>query len=403
MKRNKYKLFEVLLIIYLSLGPVAWFGYSTIGFYKRTILILLILTSITSIKIKYCKDLGVVLLAYLFLIFSLWINGTDSSPFLLISGLVENVLFFLIGFNSGSNNNYFKKSIPYSIVVLAFFCLLTIVNFITNVPDWSSPAMQMIEEEKNVIILEYDKLWQTGFSWSRSGWGISISLYLPLLMLAQKLNGRLFGLLLTSFSIILVSLVLCGNRSGLLGFIIASLFVLRNYDIAAAFKKYIKITRIVIPVIFIIYSPFFLKHFRFNSDDFSANRLDMYSYIPEMITSMKFWGMGDGSTFLLLNKMAGLNFQLHNTPIRSVIEYGWLYGFSIIYIMIVIVIRFLKFYKRDRELAVYGSILLSGIITSMFEPAAIFGYLGGYSLWWMAFGIFSFRYKALTLDRKYYR
>ena len=108
-----------------------------------------------------------------------------------------------------------------------------------------------------------------------------------------------------------------------------------------------------------------------------------------MLNLIGFWGLGDGASRTLLISLADLDFQMHNTIFRSIIEYGWLYGICIVILMYTIVYRFFKCYRNNRRLAVFGGILVSGIITSMFEPGAIFGYLGGYNLWWLSYGIFS--------------
>ena len=81
--------------------------------------------------------------------------------------------------------------------------------------------------------------------------------------------------------------------------------------------------------------------------------------------------------------------DLKSKDMKKYIEYGWLYGICIVILMYTIVYRFFKCYRNNRSLVVFGGILVSGIITSMFEPGAIFGYLGGYSLWWLSYGIFS--------------
>ena len=277
--------------------------------------------------------------------------------------------------------------------VLSLFCLITIVNFFTGIPAWNAPSMQMIEKEMGVIIQEYDKLYQTGFSWSRSGWGISMSLFLPLLFLFNKQNTKNFRKVILAFIFVLFSLFLCGNRSGLLGFIIACFLIFQNDEINYHFRKYKTKAYIIIAVLLIVFTSFVIKNLRLDADDISANRLNMFVYLPNLIQGIEFWGIGMGESKELLRRVGALDFQFHNTPINSIIEFGWLYGLSIVIIMISIFCQYLKRYKQDPQVAVYGAILISGIVTSMFEPAAIFGYLGGYCLWWFAYGIFVAKYK----------
>lgn len=392
--------FEVLLFLYLAVGPVAWFATSTIGVYKRILLVLIIVFSIPRIKICFNKDFRLVLIAYICLFISVWINGLEGDIFNFSSGYIENIFFFIIGSSIASSNSVMNKITPWTYYILAFFCLLTISNFAIGIPSWTSPSMQMIEEEKNIVLLEYDKLYQTGFSWSRSGWGMSTSLYLPLLFLNKITDQRFYKYILFAFLIIFASLVLSANRSGLLGFLVVAYLLYKNYDIHNEYRMIRKVISFSIIVLIILFSSFFIELFRLNSDNISANRLEMYSYLPTMLTSIGFWGFGDGSSFILLSNLAGLNFQMHNTIFRGIIEYGWLYGFFIVLIMYSIVKRFFKCYRNDRRLAVFGAILVSGVITSMFEPGSIFGFLGGYSLWWLAYGIFSVQFPLYKMPKK---
>ena len=389
MKTAKLSFFEITLFLYLAIAPIAWFASSPIGIYKRILLVLLLIFSITKIKVILNKDFLLVLIAYSCLFTSVWINGLDNDLFNFSSGYIENILFFIIGCSIASKDTIINKIAPWTYYILALFCLLTITNFAIGIPAWTSPSMEMIEEEKNIVILEYDKLYQTGFSWSRSGWGMSTSLYLPLLFLNKIKDQRNYKYILIAFLIIATSLVLSANRSGLLGFLIVVFIIYRNYEINCDYRIIRNFLIFSIVILIILFSSFFIELFRLNSDDISANRLDMYSYLPIMLNLIGFWGLGDGSSFVLLNNLAGLDFQMHNTIFRGIIEYGWLYGIFIVLIMYTIVKRFSKIYKTNRKLAVWGGILVSGIITSMFEPGSIFGYLGGYSLWWLSYGIFS--------------
>ena len=401
MKSAKLSLFEIILFLYLALCPIAWFASATIGIYKKILLVLLFACSVPKLKIRYTKDIGLVLTAYSCLFLSVWINGLDGDIINFSSGYIENIFFFIIGNSIASNDSTLRRITPWTYYILAFFCLLTITNFVLGVPSWTSPSMQMIEEEKNIVILEYDKLYQTGFSWSRSGWGMSTSLYLPLLFLYRIKGMKYYSCKLIAFFLILASLVLSANRSGLLGFLIVSYFIFKNREIYSDYRNIRKLIICVIFILVLLFSSFFIELFRLNSGDISANRFEMYSYVPTMLNTIGFWGLGDGSSFMLLNKLAGLNFQMHNTILRSIIEYGWLYGFFMFVIMYSLIKRFFICYKNNRKLVVFGGILVSGIITSMFEPGSIFGYLGGYSLWWLAYGIFSVQFPAYIKSIKY--
>ena len=143
---TKLSFFEITLFLYLAIAPIAWFASSPIGIYKRILLVLLLIFSITKIKVILNKDFLLVLIAYSCLFTSVWINGLDNDLFNFSSGYIENILFFIIGCSIASKDTIINKIAPWTYYILALFCLLTITNFAIGIPAWTSPSMEMISK-----------------------------------------------------------------------------------------------------------------------------------------------------------------------------------------------------------------------------------------------------------------
>ena len=97
MKTAKLSLFDIILFLYLAIAPVAWFISSPIGVYKRILLVLLLIFSISKIKIRVNKDFLLIFIAYSCLFISVWINGLEGDIVNFSSGYIENIIFFVIG------------------------------------------------------------------------------------------------------------------------------------------------------------------------------------------------------------------------------------------------------------------------------------------------------------------
>ncbi len=398
----KRKNILILLVnIYLGLGPVTWFAGIGFGMLKRVLLVLIVLSFLPDIKGKPIKGVGRLLVIFSFLGISLWVNHSGNQDYTsLIIGVVENVLFFIIGYRFVQNGFLTSKVYKNVVSILAFFCFFTITNAIIGLPDWYTPYFQVLEASINRSLLEYDKLWSTGFSWSRAGWGCSICLYIPLCVpLIKKYDNRQLGIL--CLIIISISLIICGCRSGLVG-VAFSMGVIMY----ALFRDKKSVRRelfllLILLILLIVFSNTLLEHFRIGTGDVSAGRLEQYERIPQLISIMPFWGLGDGTLKEWFEANIGQQHSLHNTYARNLIEYGWLYGVSILLLTFSIIFYYFRTVKaRIQEPLVFSSILITGSIAALFEPALIFGYLGGYCLWWFSFGAFSYYIYQQRLDKQ---
>ena len=381
----------ILVAIYLGLGPVTWFAGFGFGMLKRVLLVLIVLLFLPDVFGKTIKGVGKVIVLFFFLGISLWVNYSGKNDYTsLIIGLIENLLFFIIGYRFIQKGFLTGKVLKIVVSILAFFCIFTISNAIIGIPDWYTPYFQTLEESLNRSLYEYDKLWSTGFSWSRAGWGCSICLYLPICIpLIRDIKNRSLGLI-CSF-LIFVSLLICGCRSGLVGVVLSMgviLYALFRNKKAVMIKALLFIAIVIIALVF---SNSLLEHFRIGTGDVSAGRLEQYEKIPQLISLMPFWGFGDGTLKDWFEAYIGQQHTLHNTYARSLIEYGWLYGITLLFITLYIIKYYLKAVKaRIEQPLIFSSVLITGLVAALFEPALIVGYLGGYCLWWFAFGVFSY-------------
>ena len=112
-----------------------------------------------------------------------------------------------------------------TMLVLAVFCMFTISNYILGIPKWYAPNMYLIEESKG-IIFDYSELWSTGFSWSRSGWGITLALYIPFCLMLTNVDS-IKKTSIYCLCIIILSMFLCGCRNAILASIVSCLVIFK--------------------------------------------------------------------------------------------------------------------------------------------------------------------------------
>lgn len=380
-----------LIALYLSLGPIIWFSSFVLGPIKRILLLIIIISFFIfrpkGFRVKH-------LLFFLALVLSITVTvlmqtkGFSDDLINFYLAIIESYLFFEIGSNSNVIDSL-EKNKSY-INILFFFpaiaSLLTLTNFIFGFPNWLAPGQLAKYEELNRFGYEIQELWATGFSWGRNGWGCTLAVLLPFCFFMK--NKRVQYVV---WGIVVASIVLCGNRNGLLAATITFaiyFYYTRKYDEKG--NPAIAIILIVIFLLVVFGADFLRGNLRFNNSDISAGRFDQYRRIPDMFTEMGFWGMGyDGTVDYMYAHGLGYH-AIHNAYFKIIFEFGIitsLFLFAIVYKAIKTVIK--AMHSTEMSNIILSLVLVSGLILALFEPAVLFDSLGGYACWWCAFGYLS--------------
>lgn len=108
-----------------------------------------------------------------------------------------------------------------------------------------------------------------------------------------------------------------------------------------------------------------------------------------MIKAGGLWGLGIHGTHFFLQSH-GIDYDLHNTYMRMLCECGILVGC----VFIVLSIKLLKSIwldiKRAKDLKdlCFPLILLSGLLSGLWEPQVAVGTVNWWSLWWFILGTY---------------
>lgn len=384
---NKEKITSIICGLYVALGPISWMTGLAIGPIKRVLLLLCLLCNLRFITSHrqsiFC--LAVVLV-------SLYITMRTNAQLFddyssLFWGIIENFIVFLVGYNFAFNKLQETNFLVLLLIPITLASLLTILNFFTGLPSWYAPSQYSLAESvKTNQIFEMRPLYETGFSWSRNGWGNSLALYLPLCFMLKSNTKKVCYYI---YIVIFISILLSGTRNGVLSSLITLFFYLQYRKVLSSSKMF--------PAFFIVglvgfiaasNSEFLIQTLRLDEDDVSAGRIEQYLLIPTLISNMGFWGIGQGRTADLMLVYLGKFHQLHNTFFNTLIELGCI-AFLIVLFITIKAINVSKYsYKlSDERFFVLSLVLISGLLSALFEPRMVFGNLGGCCMWWFAFGL----------------
>ena len=106
-------------------------------------------------------------------------------------GIIENFILFLVGYNFAFSKFQDKGFLYVLLMPVSIACLMTISNFLTGIPNWYAPSQYSIAESVQAnqhFVMK--SLYETGFSWSRNGWGNSLALYLPLCFILRNYTKK---------------------------------------------------------------------------------------------------------------------------------------------------------------------------------------------------------------------
>ena len=380
-----------IVAIYLSLGPIIWFSSFVLGPLKRVLLVVIVLSFFFFRPKGFSvKHVGFVILLSLSFFVTILFQTKGYSPDLnnFFFSLIESYIFYIIGYNIVSQQSFNTDNM---FVVLLLFMpflasILTLTNFLFKIPNWTSPDILRNYEDYYQLGYEIQALWRTGFSWGRNGWGCSLALLLPFCFFLRKKS-----MLYTFWVVIFISILLCGNRNGLLAATLSFIiYFFMSGRHGAKRSPIIVIGVIAFLVISIMGSEFISVNLRLTSGDLSAGRFDQYKLIPQMLNEMGFWGMGYNGTARYLWTHGLGNHALHNTYFKLIIEFGIIISVFLLIIVVDAIKTIIKAIRsRDFTQIILSLVMISGLSLALFEPSVLFGSLGGYACWWFVYGYLS--------------
>lgn len=387
---KSYSISYYVTALYLSLGPISWFQGVPVGPIKRILLALVVLLNYKSFMPKQSKGI----LLFLLVLLSVYITSTlykEVDYTMRFLGIIENFIMFTVGYNFLKNrriDNHFLRIVLFSVSIAS---ILTISNFLISIPNWHAPSQYATLDAQSLQGRMYymQKLYETGFSWNRNGWGISLALYFPLCLLMYKHNKKMTYLLMF---LLFTSICLSSTRNGIVSSLIP--FIIFMYFVNKENKSRLIKSLFVLAVVIVIVSYNFeiISHYlRLDVEDVSAGRSSQYLAIPLMYANMGFFGLGLDGSRQYVYLVTGDIYQIHNTYLCTLFEYGWIPGISVFVIALLSMRQFFKSLDiKKYTVFCMNLIIIGGLITAMFEPQAVFGNLGGSCLWWFSLGVTMF-------------
>lgn len=369
-------LVRTLTVLFLLTSPMYWFfGVGTLGFQilKFSLLIFLFCFSLyTTYKIKINININIILLV-LGMIISVLIadllNGIEDFYkgiypifYYLVLLLIFNCIFHCF------SDFEIYKIIKY--VNILFFILITIIiinhTFALNI---SAPG-----SDSDISI--------TGFTFLRTGWSGSISLFIGATIYFAILMGRRIN----NFELLyLISVLYVQYISGGRGGALASLIILTYYLLFIEYgkRRVIIASSLIILTVYIVSSEAFISHLRLDRIDdtvyggITAGRTLQYIEGAKYFLNNTLMPSGTNGYLAYFNSIDIL-YNIHNIPLNFLVQYGvW---FLIIFFAFLYYGIFYE--QRNKHLAIIVALMM---IPGLFEPAAIFINVNTYLIWWFVF------------------
>lgn len=223
----------------------------------------------------------------------------------------------------------------------------------------------------------------TGLGGTRTGWSPAVSLYLPWLYAEYAvISGYLVWVAVLSM---VANQVLVSGRTGMVSALVAFLFY-------GVFRKNIKVF-LVVAIATVIMGVLAMNNreaLRIEIDtdeisnttdwnEISSHRTDDYAGALEQVFNHPFFGMGTG-----VGQFEGV----HNVVLRCAVEGGIPYALSLVGLLVAALYRGWQGWKNKDWFVVSAFLtVLSGTVSSMFEPVGMLGNFNSAPFWWLCFAI----------------
>lgn len=373
------RVYALLFAAYIGSGPIYWLPFvevGALGLLKSALFAFVVLVPLcfkTNFSRLYFPG-GVKAFFLLGLFLALSIPGMifgdpDASIYRLQNTLQILLTVYATGF-------IIKKKLIENVLVTAvkIFSAFVVLSFllILLAPNYVNP----INETLTVA--------STGLGGSRTGWGPSVAMYFPWVFGGYAIGGVASWLI--GFAIA-ANVILIAGRTGMLAAFVPFLvwgFVNKN------FRSFLTVS--VASAVVVLYAMENLDAMRLGVggigsrsalDDLSTGRIEQYAAALSAIMENPLFGYGTGELWY-----AGQSWYVHNTILRLAVEGGVPYALVVVGMFVLALRRGWRQAKRGSRLGFAALLtILSGIVTSFFEPGAMFGPFHMAAFWWVCFSV----------------
>lgn len=323
-----------------------------------------------AVKNNRTTTLAIALLAASLAYTSVFYNGSSLGPLALTLYIV---FFFLIGNTLGTYNAPLIRidyhTIPF---ILLFIALCAWVATATISPsfDTPNPLYNEIATTTDYIHFQQPYLSSTGFNGGRTGWSISVFLFVLCLVNATQDRSNTFqkAIANSALAIGMTSILTTGSRGGLLYlFVYATLFVFIG-------PRHLSLTFKALAAILLLFTVS-IAYFAFGDvlrlsgvDDFSTGRIEGYSISIVILAQNLLWGAYPHGGYTLIE--SGLQYdQIHNAWLNFVAMYGL--AFSCIFFFFFLT-ALTRAFAASRGKFHLQCLLIAGVLSTFLEPQTIF-------------------------------
>lgn len=384
------KVYALLFAAYLGSGPVYWIPFVDVRIVGavKTALFLVVAVYPFFFKISFSNFFfpGGRKTFYLFVLFLLLsipgmlYGDRDAAVYRLQNTFQILTIVYASGF-------LIKKKLI-GIVLresVKIFALLALASFVLMllIPDYPNPINTQLT------------LAETGLGGSRTGWGPSVAMYLPWLYVGYVFSG--IGAWIGVFAMS-ANAVLIAGRTGMVAAVVP--FVVWAFA-EKGFRSFLIVASVT--TIAAIYASENLEILRLSPgslatvrdlDEFSTGRIETYLIAFYAILENPLVGYGVGEL-----QYAGQSWYIHNVILRLAAEGGILYALTAVGMFWIVLRRGWQGVKHGSPLILAAFLsVLSGIVTSIFEPGAMFGPFHMAAFWWVCFSACVTSAKNATFD-----
>ena len=237
-------------------------------------------------------------------------------------------------------------------------------------------------------------LYNEGFDYKNNKWAVTLSFSIAVVLGSIfHYKSKLIRLFLYLLSILLLIAVFF--TYGRLGFLISLFLFIRHLNFSYKFSMF---TKILLLSIFglVIYSTFTffiiesLKILAKSSDlssidanDFSAGRLSQFKYAFELLINNPF-GIGWGNAPIYMQNKFGIRWEIHNMPLRVIVESGWITIVFFIYFFNQLITIYRRFHKNP-QYQITLNIVIVGCLAVLLEPNYILGTFQASAMFWVSY------------------
>lgn len=384
------KILFILLGFYLSLGGIYWFpnvNEVLLSTTKYVFLISSIVVFLFNNRLKLPRKWKYLLFFMLFstALFTLRDVSQDSVKNLI--SFTIGIIVLLIGYTLSKNINDIINLYKFVLFFSCILLLIILLSYFNIIPSINNP---------NGIPIH-----KSGFNFKSTGWSFWLCQITPIVFIlnSKGLKRKIFIIII--LFIILYTQFISGGRGGFFASFFSILIFLYITNIKSfGIKSILSIFLISFSALFLIiyYEQDFIDFIYRNKDstatisDLSTNRALQWILLPSLIDEQIIIGYGYFGSLKLFESI-GLPWELHNTYIRTIIDYGIILSIPIIIFFIKLFglsYRILFSNKREMQNKIalsFSLIILNSLFIGMIEANTLVGSFQNSVISWFSIGV----------------